>query len=209
MPKLIPSEQKMMAINLMLAKDVDGKPLYGQRTIERETGLSRPYLRKLSHEIGWQFFRNGKEVVGQLCVCANCGCYFRKPLSRILRAGRQFCDLDCRQSHAKGVNHPNWSGGSSTSSFSQWCKSQSEYKTFREKVLERDGHKCVISGRTEGLQVHHILHKAESEHPEKVFDPNNGIVLNEDVHIEIHKLTRAGKSFDEAVVILKERYKNG
>jgi hypothetical protein len=44
--------------------------------------------------------------------------------------------------------------------------------------------------------------------PELVFDVNNGITLNFEVHQEIHKLIRDGVGFEEAIQHLKEKYGN-
>lgn len=199
MPKIVPVEQRMAAINLML----NGM---GQRDIERETGLCRPFIRKLSREIGHQFERNGIEKKGQRCMCTNCELLFYKPQSRIDRAERQFCSEDCRKAYVKGSNHPMWRTGVTANSFSSWIKNQACYEDFRQKVLIRDGHKCIVSGKTDHLHVHHILHKAEAFSPEKALDPDNAITLNDEVHREIHKLTREGNSFDESIIILKAKY---
>lgn len=50
-----------------------------------------------------------------------------------------------------------------------------KHKKWREKVLERDNHKCQICKRTEGkLDVHHIIPKQFKEFK---YDVKNGIVL--------------------------------
>ncbi len=191
----------------MRLKNENGEPIYGQREIERETGLSRPYIRKLAREVGHQFPRNGIEVKGKLCMCTNCGHVFRKPPSRVKRAKKQFCDEECRQTWAKGVNHPSWKGGVASTTFSNWVKNQAEYREWQQKVLERDGNACQISGRTDNLQAHHILMKSEMHNPEKVFDINNGITLNFDVHQRVHELIREGVDFEEALDKVREEYK--
>lgn len=180
----------------------------GQRDIERETNLSRPYLRKIAKQIGHQFPRNGIEIVGKLCMCANCGSFFRKPPSKAERAKKQFCENECREAYFKGSLHPSWKTGKSANTFSSWVKNQTAYDSWREAVLERDDHKCIISGRTDNLQAHHIMMKAESFSPEKAFDIDNGITLNFDVHQDMHSLMREGFEFDEAVAKLKEKYSN-
>lgn len=202
--RTVSGAKKMLIIKYML-EGKDGQPM-SQRDIERETGLSRPFIRKVARELGHQFPRNGKELVGMICICSECGGLFRKPLSKVIRAKKQFCDSYCRSSYFRGEHHNNWIDGRSATTFSSWVTSQSQYKDFVAKVLERDGNKCVISGRTDNLQVHHILMKNEQANPEKVFDVDNAIVLCFDVHQEIHKLARDGVHYQEAIEVLKEKY---
>lgn len=200
MPRLVSDGEKQYAIFLMTERSL------GQRDIERETGLSRPYIRKLAREIGHQFPRNGIEIVGRTCMCTNCGMMFRKPPSKVERAKNQFCDDLCRKAWMKGPNHPSWKVGKTASTFSSWAKNQQSYEDFKRAVLERDGYKCVISGKTDNLEVHHIMPKAEGMFPELAFDPNNGITLNVEVHKEIHDLIRDGKDFEDAIEYLKNFY---
>jgi hypothetical protein len=199
MPRKIPEAQRQYAINLML----NG---YGQREIERETGLSRPYLRKLASLMGHQFPRNGIEVISDLCMCSNCGMFFRRPASKIKRAKKSFCSDMCRFVHMKGPNHPSWKTGETIKSFSEWVKNQTAYDDWRTAVLERDNNRCVISGRTDNLQAHHIMHKAEGMNPELAFDVQNGMTLNEDVHRRLHSLVSEGYLFEDAVSLLRSEY---
>lgn len=208
MPRLVSSEEKGRALYLMTLQNDEGGFALGQRDIERETGLSRPYLRKLAKEIGHQFPRNGIEVQGTLCMCSNCGFLFRKPPSRVKRSKNQFCSKDCKDAYMTGINHPSWRTGKSSKSFSEWVKNQKEYKTWRISVLERDGYKCAISGKTEELEAHHILPKSESFNPEKAFDVSNGLTVNKQVHDRIHALVRSGYGFEEAIERVKQEYKN-
>lgn len=204
MPRIVSTSEKLNLINLILEKDKTGEPKYGQRELEQVTGLSRPYIRKISKELNHQFPRNGIERKGTLFMCTNCGDIKRRPLSKLIRAGNNFCDDNCRIAYQTGPNHPSWKVGSSAKTFSEWVKNQKEYKQWRQEVLARAGFKCEVSGRTENLDCHHICEKAINN--SKAFDADNGIVLNEEIHIEIHKLTREGKSFEEAIEILREKY---
>jgi 5-methylcytosine-specific restriction endonuclease McrA len=206
MPRIITSAEKHRAIVLMLKKDEAGKFVFGQRDIEMETGLSRPYLRKLAKEVGHQFPRNGIEVKGTLCMCSNCSALFRKPPSRVKRAKHQFCDEVCRESWMKGANHGAWDHGKSASTWSSWVKNQKAYKDWQEAVLKRDNYTCQISGRTDNLQAHHIFMKAESMNPEKAFDVDNGITMNFEVHQRIHQLIREGWGFEESLKMIKKEY---
>jgi hypothetical protein len=204
MPRSVNAATKFLIVKLM-TEGKDGVPL-GQREIERETGVSRQYIRRLARNLGHQFPRNGIEIVGKICMCANCGAFFKKPPSKIKRAKNQFCDIYCKEAFFKGINHPNWKHGKNVETFSTWIKNQASYDTWRQSVLERDGNQCVISGRTDNLQAHHIFQKAENFSPEKSLDPSNGITLNFEVHVEIHDLIRKGVGFEEAIEVLKKKY---
>jgi hypothetical protein len=125
MPRIVSALEKLNAIRLM-TQGRNGVQL-GQREIERETGLSRPYIRKLARDIGHQFARNGIEILGKVCMCTNCGTLFRRPQSKIDRAKQQFCDNLCKLAFMKGPNHPAWKTGKTASSFSSWVKNQADY----------------------------------------------------------------------------------
>ncbi|MFA5758807.1 MAG: HNH endonuclease signature motif containing protein [Clostridia bacterium] len=177
-----------------------------QREIERLTGLSRPYLRRLAKQIGHQFPRNGVEICGRLCLCVNCGCLFRRPKSKVTRALNTFCSKACKNAWMRGANHPNWDGGKTSNTFSSWVYNQAPYKAFRKAVLERDNYQCVFTGRKDNLDVHHILPKAEDTNPEKVFDINNGITICKEVHQRIHALIREGHEFEEALSLVRQEF---
>lgn len=200
MPRKVDTDKMQDAIHYMLDLNMS------QREISQRTGLSRPYLRKLAKQLGYQFPRNGLEVVGQICMCANCGSLMRKSPSKIKRVENNFCDITCRTAYFTGPNHPFWKEGKTAKSFSSWITNQADYKVFREEVLKRDGFKCVVSGQSDNLQVHHLLPKSEEYYPEKALDPSNGITLNSNIHIEIHKLIRSGVDFYDAVDHLRQKY---
>jgi len=200
MPKEVSPAEKSLVISLM----VNGK---GQREINRMTGISRGYIRDLAKTIGFQFKRNGFEILGKLCICENCASFFRRPPSKVYRVKSTFCSSSCKMTYMKGINHPSWGQGERSITFSQWCKNQSFYKQWREEVLDRDDHRCIISGRTDNLEAHHILPKQESFHPEEAFNVDNGITLNKEVHQEIHKMIREGWGFEDCITKLKQDYK--
>jgi hypothetical protein len=137
-------------------------------------------------------------------MCVACGTLFRKPPSRVKRAKKQFCSEECRIDFTKGINHPMWVDGRSASSFSKWVQNQADYQYFKQEALRRAGNKCEITGRTENLDVHHI--KPKADYHDMALDPNNALVLSEEVHIEMHKLMKDGLDFDECVKILKEKF---
>lgn len=134
----------------------------------------------------------------------NCGAFFRRPKSKVIRADKNFCDTVCKDAYMKGPSHPSWRHGKSASTFTTWVQNQSEYKDWKEKCLMRAGYVCEVSGRSDNLNVHHIMPKAL--HHDRAFDLDNGIVLNEEVHLRVHELIRDGKGYEEAIEIVKKEY---
>lgn len=197
MPRSVSPGEKMLAIDLMNRG-------IGQREIARRTGLSRPYLRKLARTVGHQFERNGIEILGQLCMCSNCGAMFRRPPSKVKRSNNQFCDMACRAAFFKGPTHPSWKKGKSSDTFSKWLQNQAAYADWREAVLARDNFKCVISGREDNLEAHHILPKAQ--HEDLSLDVDNGITVCREVHDRIHELVRNGMDYQDAVEKVREEH---
>lgn len=177
-----------------------------QRQIERELPISRPYLRKLSRAIGYQFPRAGVEIKGVLCMCAHCGIYFYRPPSKVDRAAKNYCSVPCRNWDQRGPNHPAWKDGAQIRSFSSWVTTQAPYKKWREDVLKRCNNKCVISGRDYDLEAHHIIQKSEQHNMEEVFNPENGIALNTEVHNRLHQLVSEGKDPIVAISLLKNEF---
>lgn len=62
-------------------------------------------------------------------------------------------------------------------------------KQTRQKILERDGHKSVLSGATEKLHVAHIDHTRN----ERYDDPSNGRTLTVYEHLQDH-VNREGRN---------------
>jgi hypothetical protein len=60
-----------------------------------------------------------------------------------------------------------------------------EVRTWRNTVLERDGHKCVDCGSVRLLHAHHVLRWAD--YPALRVSLDNGITLCEDCHLSAHK----------------------
>ena len=64
-------------------------------------------------------------------------------------------------------------------------RNSSEYKKWRDEVLDRDGHRCVFCGKSSGkINAHHKLDI--HTHPELRLDVDNGITLCNDCHAKIH-----------------------
>jgi len=47
------------------------------------------------------------------------------------------------------------------------------YKELQEKILKRDGYRCVICNGSSGIQIHHIIKRSKK----RLDTPNNLIVL--------------------------------
>ena len=195
-------EQKMSEALDMMYKGVS------QREISLLTGLNRNSIRELATRVGFQFPRNGIEILGKVCMCMNCGIMFRRPASKVYRAENNFCDPECQKSFQRGPNHPGWKDGRTLRSFSTWIQNQSEYKQWKEQALARAGYVCEITGQTGELDVHHIFPKGTGFNPEKALDPSNSCVMLKKLHHEIHELIRQKVGFEEAVVMMKEKYGN-
>lgn len=59
-----------------------------------------------------------------------------------------------------------------------------EYKKWRKKCIERDDNKCVITGHTKRLQVHHLNHS--TYFPNQKYKVENGVTITRLVHIIFH-----------------------
>lgn len=60
-----------------------------------------------------------------------------------------------------------------------------DLRSWREDVLERDGHRCVDCGRTERLHAHHLQER--SKRPDLALDVDNGVTVCDDCHAERHE----------------------
>ena len=60
---------------------------------------------------------------------------------------------------------------------------QSQYRSVREAVLERDNHTCQKCGQHDDLHVHHIKHRADGGSNEA----DNLVTLCDRCHAEEHK----------------------
>ena len=59
------------------------------------------------------------------------------------------------------------------------------YEKWKNKVMARDSFKCVLCGRSDGIEVHHIL--PYSDYQENRLDINNGITLCKFCHSAKYK----------------------
>lgn len=101
-------------------------------------------------------------------ACQTCGKVFID--SRRNNRDRQFCSNKCRgESLKKERKAPG--------------KRSSEHHKWARAVILRDK-KCVICGRRDSLQAHHIKHV--DKHPELMLDVNNGVALCPPCHHSEH-----------------------
>jgi len=203
MPRTVPIAKRIEAIRRMK----DGQ---GQRDIAKITGLSRPYLRKLAKQVGHKFPVNGVDIRGSICVCANCGMFMRRPQSKIDRAKNHFCDTTCKTMFTSGENNPNWKGGKSATTFSNWIYNQSDYKRWKQRALDRAGHQCEITGlegtSDDPLDTHHILPK--KDYNELSLDIDNALVVKRSVHQYIHKMIHNGCNYQEAIDKARQNFQD-
>lgn len=67
-------------------------------------------------------------------------------------------------------------------------RNNTQYRRWKQAVLERDNYTCTRCGSKENLHVHHI--KSFSEFPELRYDVNNGATLCKECHRMEHKNAR-------------------
>ena len=69
-------------------------------------------------------------------------------------------------------------------------RNTSDYRNWRKAVLERDGHKCVITGATTKLHAHHLNHS--TYFPDERFDVENGVTVTSVFHLIFHIIFMRG-----------------
>jgi 5-methylcytosine-specific restriction protein A len=62
------------------------------------------------------------------------------------------------------------------------------YSVWRRLILERDGYKCNLCGKTKRLEVHHVIPVAFNG--TLILEKSNGITLCHLCHKKIHKKIR-------------------
>ena len=78
----------------------------------------------------------------------------------------------------QGSKNANWKGG--LTELIKGIRRSPEFYQWRKAILERDNHTCQDCGSTEKVDTHHL--KSLIDHPELVFDINNGLTLCEECH---------------------------
>lgn len=70
-----------------------------------------------------------------------------------------------------------------------------EWRKFRQKIIERDKHKCTQCDAPKNLQVHHI--KRATLRPDLFFDESNCKTLCKEHHNRLHQEAQATYVYDE------------
>lgn len=115
--------------------------------------------------------------------CEACGTLVTdKPYRR-----KRTCSKSCRDqlNHLlRGEKHWNYNDGgiSNTQRQRLWA----QCLEWRQIVIKRDG-KCAACGSPRKLRAHHL--DSWAKHPEKRFDPTNGITMCHDHHWQFHRET--------------------
>jgi hypothetical protein len=100
---------------------------------------------------------------------------------------RRFCSHVCRGFYFSGKMNGNWKGESGKNrnhNERQRIIEGREYKTWRKKVVDRDGWKCIICESRKNLVAHHI--KCYWGYQDLRFDLKNGITLCRSCHTNVH-----------------------
>ena len=82
----------------------------------------------------------------------------------------------------QGKKNSNWKGG--LTEIIRGKRRSPQYYQWRKAVLQRDKNICQSCGQSNCLRAHHI--KGFVTNPELQFVINNGIILCENCHIDLH-----------------------
>ena len=137
-------------------KGKKGIPANRQRTGEtrqcRQCGVE--FYKKKHQEYAYYcsakcYFEHRWQGHTETRTCVVC----RTPFEIQLSDPRTTCSIECAQkwkrlSHLGERSHF-WRGGKTAPYHSEW-------RIYRAAAVERDGHKCVLCGATDTIQVHHI-----------------------------------------------------
>jgi hypothetical protein len=115
--------------------------------------------------------KNLSQKNGSIIACLNC----EKPIytPKKLLETKKFCSISCRDIYWR--EHVNRN---------QDWRDYPEYDIWRKNVYKRDFWKCKICNNKRKINAHHILDGNSYENLR--FDINNGIVLCEKHHIQLH-----------------------
>ena len=100
-----------------------------------------------------------------LRVCETCHETFAVSPSRIHYDAVRFCSMHCTRIHQaanRKLDRPPRHNGT-------------RYVALREKVLARDGHRCVYCGSAEQLQIHHV--ESWTSRPDLRFEEGNCLTV--------------------------------
>lgn len=110
--------------------------------------------------------------------CPECGKEFKTTKS----LNGKYCSFECRNKAYRnytGEQANAWKGGKTKET--KCRRTSAEYKEWRTSVFKRDGFTCQMCGKHgTNLEAHHI--KAVCNHPDLIFDIDNGLTLCHECH---------------------------
>lgn len=124
-------------------------------------------------------------------TCEWCGEWYTRHAAQA--ESSRFCSQRCNgewySENRSGENSPHWKGGSSDEQYG------TNWETYREKALQRDGRQCTRCGSSENesLHVHHKLPLAEGG----TNDLDNLLTLCQECHHRVHAERRSGSLLTE------------
>lgn len=137
------------------------------------------------------------------CKC-DCGKTKIAQAYLLKRGACQSCGCEARP---KREQHYKWNPNITDEERQNRRQESKQGNDFKKAVKNRDGHKCVLSGKRDYLVVHHI--ESWNSNTDKRFDPNNGITLNRKIHKLFHAVYGNGNNTREQFDDFKEGWKVG
>jgi hypothetical protein len=90
----------------------------------------------------------------------------------------------------------------------KYWRNSAEYKKWKNDCKERDGNKCVVTGHTKRLEVHHLNHSTYFK--DQRLSVDNGVTVTRLVHVIFHIFIMKGyrkkctkKDWDRFVYLFK------
>lgn len=121
--------------------------------------------------------------------CDTCGELFLKTQYLMNRSKNDYCSDECRhigqRETISGTDNPNYNPDLTPEDRNRNRTSNLGYVRFKNEVLRRDNHTCVVCKVNKNLVVHHL----NSHHWDKEnrVNPDNGRVLCRGCHTTFHK----------------------
>lgn len=155
------------------------------RTLEYRKKRNPKIYEDMGYIVDYDLFKSKGYIKYKTSICINCksefsssqirGKYCKECINN--KVGNKNRSKILSEKY-KGKNNPNYCHGQSTEE--RYTK---EYREWRENGI-KEQKCCQISGRTDNLEAHHIFHYSVWKN--KIYDPNNIIILNKFYHTELH-----------------------
>lgn len=100
----------------------------------------------------------------------------------------------------RGEKHPRWKNGYGRDKNKQ---SYQDYE-WKNQVKKRFYSRCVVTSKTSQLHSHHL--DSWNAHPEKRYDPQNGVLLHKTVHKHFHDIYKYGDNSESQFVQFLQDY---